>query len=162
MLDEELIAGKTVGDLGREAMWFVLHTMIALVLLAAVVATMYFMQLDQDSSGPKLIGLGLGALVPLIGGFFVAKIQGGSVAGYVWISGLLLFSVVCVWVLDLPTGPGLCEKCGAISKLTRTFFEINNGSGLMGGDGFLVGCLLPLSIIAYSMGAKLAFKTDND
>jgi hypothetical protein len=161
MLDEELIAGKTVGDLGREAMWFVLHTLIAVVLLAAVVATMYFMQLDQDSSGPKLIGLALGALVPLIGGFFIAKIQGTSVAGYVWISGILLFSVVCVWVLDLPTGPGLCEQCGAISKLTRTFFEINNGSGLMGGDGFLVGCLLPLSIIAYSMGAKLAFKTEN-
>jgi hypothetical protein len=162
MLDEELIAGKTVGDLGREAMWYVLHTVIALILLAGVVAVMYFMQLDQDTSGPKLIGLALGALVPLIGGFFIAKIQGGTIASYVWISGLLLFSVVCVWVLDLPTGPGLCENCGAISKLTRTFFEINNGSGLMGGDGFLVGCLLPLSIIAYSMGAKLALKTNND
>ena len=162
MLDEEFIAGKSVGDLGREAMWFALHTLIAIAILAVVVTIMYFMQLDQDASGPKLVGLGLACLVPMIGGFFIAKIQGESVAGYIWISGLLLFSVVCVWVLDLPTGPGLCEKCGAISKLTRTFFEINNGSGLMGGDGFLVGCLLPISIIGYSMGAKLAINTDNN
>jgi len=161
MLDDEFIAGKTVGDLGREAMWYVLHTLFAIIILAAVVSIMYFMQLDQDSSGPKLVGLALSFLVPLIGGFFITKVQGNAVSGYVWISGVLLFSVVCVWVLDLPTGPGLCEKCGAISKLTRTFFDINNGSGLMGGDGFLVGCLLPLSIIAYSMGAKLALKTEN-
>ena len=162
MLDEEFIAGKSAGDLGREAMWYALHTVIAIVILAVVVTVMYFMRLDQDSSGPKLIGVGLAFLIPLIGGFFIAKVQGNPVAGYVWISGLLLFSVVCVWVLDLPTGPGLCEKCGAFTKLTRTFFEINNGSGLMGGDGFLVGCLLPLSIIAYSLGAKLAFKAGDN
>ena len=160
MLDEELIAGKTVGDLGREAMWFVLHTLFAILILAAVAGTMYTMQLPQDSTNVKLAGIGLAFLIPMIGGFFIAKIQGTSVAGYVWISGILLFSVVCVWVLDLPTGPGLCEKCGAIDKLYRTFFDINNGSGLMGGDGLLVGTLLPLAIIGYSLGAKLAIGTE--
>jgi hypothetical protein len=160
MLDEESLPSKTVGDLGREAMWFALHTAIAIVILASSVTVMYFMKFDQDSSGPKFIGLVLAFLIPLIGGFLIARVQGNPVAGYVWISGVLLFSVVCVWVLDLPTGPGQCEKCGAVSKLTRTFFEINNGSGLMGGDGFLVGCLLPLSIISYAIGAKLAIKAD--
>ena len=109
---------------------------------------------------PKLVGTALALLVPLLGGFAIARVQGNYVAGYVWISGLLLFSVICVWVLDLPTGNGLCENCGAVSKLSRTFFEINNGSGLMGGDGLLVGTWLPLAIIGYSVGARLGLGKD--
>jgi len=73
----------------------------------------------------------------------------------VWISGLLTFCIVCVWVLDLPTGPGLCENCGAVEKLYRTFFDIDHGSGLMAGDGLLVGTWIPLSMIGYAIGAKI-------
>ncbi len=68
-----------------------------------------------------------------------------------------MFSVVCVWVLDLPTGPGLCEKCDSghlLERLIRTFFDIKHGSGLMGGDGLLVGTWIPLSMIGYAIGAK--------
>jgi hypothetical protein len=57
-------------------------------------------------------------------------------------------------VLDLPTGTGLCEKCLAFDKLYRTFFDISHGSGLMGGDGLLVGTWIPLSMIGYSVGAR--------
>ena len=78
MLDEEFIAGKSVGDLGREAMWYALHTVIAIVILAVVVTVMYFMRLDQESSGPKLIGVGLAFLIPLIGGFFIVDRAGRS------------------------------------------------------------------------------------
>ena len=161
MIEEtEYAQGKSVGDLGREAVWFALHTFIAILILAVVAGAMYSMQLPQDSTNVKLAGIGLSFLVPMIFGFFITKIQKSPVSGYVWISGVLLFAVVCVWVLDLPTGPGLCENCGAVRKLSRTFFEINNGSGLMGGDGLLVGTLLPLSIIGYSLGAKLALGTE--
>jgi ABC-type transport system involved in multi-copper enzyme maturation permease subunit len=158
--DAELTQGKSVGDLGQEALWYFLHTLFAILILAAVAGTMYAMQLPQDSTNVKLAGIGLSFLIPLIGGFFITKIQKSPVAGYVWILGVILFAVACVWVLDLPTGPGLCDGCGALRKLSRTFFEINNGSGLMGGDGLLVGTLLPLSIIGYSLGAKLALGTE--
>jgi hypothetical protein len=67
-----------------------------------------------------------------------------------------MFSVVCVWVLDLPTGNGLCENCRALKKLWRTFFYIYHDSGLMG-DGLLVGTSIPLSMIGYAIGAKSGF-----
>ena len=93
-------------------------------------------------------------LVPMFGGLVIARIQQNRVARYVWISGLVIFSIVCVWVLDLPTGNGLCETCGALEKLRRTFFTFTHGSGLMAGDGLLVGAWIPLSMISYAIGAR--------
>jgi hypothetical protein len=95
-----------------------------------------------------------------MGGFLIAKLQQNEIARYIWISGLLVFSVVCVWVLDLPTGNGLCENCGAVEKLWRTFFDISNGSGLMGGDGLLVGTWMPLAMIAYSIGVRFGLNKE--
>ncbi|HSY67651.1 MAG TPA: hypothetical protein VK813_03360 [Edaphobacter sp.] len=147
---------KTMGDLGREAVWFLTHTLIAFVLLAIVIGVMSLNHPDPDSASPKMLGTLLAFLVPVVGGFLLARIHRNDVAGYVWISGLVIFSIVCVWVLDLPTGNGLCENCGAGEKLWRTFFSFTHGSGLMGGDGLLVGAWIPLSMIGYAIGAKLA------
>ncbi len=66
-------------------------------------------------------------------------------------------SLVCVWVLDLPTGNGLCNDCGAFDKLWRTFFSIDHNSGLMAGDGLLIGTWTPLAMIGYAVGAKFGF-----
>ncbi len=111
---------------------------------------------DPDSPMPKLLGTILAFLVPLIGGFLLARVHRSDVAGRVWISGLILFLIACVAAFNLPTGPGLCESCGATEKLWRTFFTFNHGSGLMGGDGLLIGAWIPLSMIGYAIGAKLA------
>ena len=146
---------KSAGDLGREAVWFTAHTLIAVLILAAVIAVIALSHPSIDATEPKLLGTLLAFVVPLIGGFIIVKARPDPVASYVWISGLVMFSIVCVWVLDLPTGPGLCEKCGAVEKLYRTFFDINNGSGLMAGDGLLVGTWIPLSMIGYAIGARL-------
>ena len=146
---------KSAGDLGREAIWFTVHTVTAVFLLAVVVALIALSHPSIDAIEPKLLGTVLALIVPMLGGFVITKAKPDPIASYVWISGLLVFSIVCVWVLDLPTGPGLCEKCGAVDKLYRTFFDINNGSGLMGGDGLLVGTWIPLSMIGYAIGAKL-------
>jgi hypothetical protein len=146
---------KTAGDLGREALWFTIHTLLAVLILAVVVALFALSHPAVDDNGPKLLCTALALLVPMAGAFIIAKIRHDTVAGNVWIAGLLTFSIICVWVLDLPTGPGLCEKCGAVEKLYRTFFDINHGSGLMGGDGLLVGTWVPLSMIGYAIGAKL-------
>ncbi len=157
MADEfDLSQGKSPGDLGREALWFILHTLIAVALLALMVFIVSLTRPDIDASGPKVIGTLLAFLIPMFGGFIIAKSKHDPVAGYIWISGCIFFALVCVWVIDLPTGPGLCEKCGAIEKLYRTFFDVTHGSGLMGGDGLLVGSWIPLSMIGYAVGARFA------
>jgi hypothetical protein len=156
--ERDISQDKTPADLAREALLFLVHTLIAFVLLAIVIGVMSFNHPDPDSSTPKLLGTVLAFLAPLIGGFLLARIHHNNVAAYTWISGLVIFSIVCVWVIDLPTGPGLCENCGAIEKIWRTFFTFHHGSGLMGGDGLLVGAWIPLSMIGYAIGAKFAIK----
>jgi hypothetical protein len=151
--DFDLSPGKTAGDLTREALWFFIHTVMAVLVLAMVVFGFYLGQAEIDQESPKIYCTILALIVPMIVGYFVSKSHQDRTAKYVWISGLVTFSIVCVWVLDLPTGNGLCEKCGAVEKLTRTFFNINHGSGLMGGDGLLVGTWIPLSMIGYAIGA---------
>jgi hypothetical protein len=145
---------KTLGDLSREALWFTIHTIISVMVLAAVVGGMSWTHPDPEAIEPKLICTVLVFVVPMIFGFLIARKQQNDIAGYIWISGLLLFSVVCVFVLDLPTGNGLCENCGAIEKLWRTFFDITHGSGLMAGDGLFIGTWIPLSMIGYAIGAN--------
>jgi hypothetical protein len=159
MRDHDISQDKSVADLGRESLWFLGHTLFAVIFLAAALGGISLTHPDQDSVSPKLIGTILAFLVPMIGGFLIARVQQNYVARYVWISGVILFSVVCVWVLDLPTGNGLCETCGAVEKLWRTFFTFNHGSGLMGGDGLLVGAWIPLSMIGYGIGAGVALKS---
>jgi hypothetical protein len=150
---------KTIGDLGRESVWFLVHTTLAVVLLAAVLAAIWLSHPDPDSMRPKLLGTVLAFVAPMIGGFLAAHLQQNHVARYVWISGLVLFSILCVWVLDLPTGNGLCENCGAVEKLWRTFFTFNHGSGLISGDGLLLGAWVPLSMIGYATGAHAALES---
>lgn len=145
---------KSAGQLGLDALRYTFHTLLAVITLAIVVTLFALAHPQDDASGPKLLCTALALLVPMAAGFLIARSRHDSIAGYVWISGLVTFSIVCVWVLDLPTGPGLCEKCGAVEKLYRTFFNITNGSGLMGGDGLFVGTWIPLSMIGYAIGAK--------
>lgn len=151
---QDLSQGKSIGNLGREAGWFLTHTLLALLMLGAVIIGMTMNHPDPDAVNPKLLATALAFIVPMVGGFLIARRSQNDIASYVWISGLVVFAVVCVWVLDLPTGNGLCENCGAVDKLRRTFFSIQNGSGLMAGDGLLAGTWIPLSMIGYALGAK--------
>ncbi len=151
----EIRGNKTTKDLLREAGWFTLHTLIAVLVLVLVVAAFWIAKADPNSATPKLLCTAAAFLVPMIVGFVAGRLRRDSVANYVWISGLLTFAVVCVYVLDLPTGAGLCDGCGAVDKLWRTFFSIDHNSGLMAGDGLLIGTWIPLSMIGYAVGAKL-------
>ena len=156
--NKDISQGKSIGELGLEAFWFLTHSGLAFLFLVLVIGVMTLTHPDPDAIEPKLLGTILALLVPMVGGFLIARSQQNDIARYVWISGLVVFAVVCVWVLDLPTGNGLCENCGAIEKLWRTFFTFNHGSGLMGGDGLLVGAWIPLSMMAYAIGATFALK----
>ena len=72
-----------------------------------------------------IVGMTVSFLASLLVFQEVRAGQPFSGAVYTWISGLVIFSIVCVWVLDLPTGPGLCENCGALEKIWRTFFTFS-------------------------------------
>ena len=158
MHQRDISKDKSVGELGREAFWFLAHTLLAVAVLALVIGGMSLSHPDPEANTPKLLATVLAFFIPMVGGFALARVHRNEIARYVWISGLLLFSVVCVWVLDLPTGNGLCEHCGAVEKLWRTFFSIGSGSGLMGGDGLLVGSWLPLSMIGYAVGSQFGLE----
>ncbi len=150
-----LLQDKAPADLAREAAWFLTHTLLAFLLLVVTIGVMSLNHPDPDSTTPKFIGTALALLVPMIGGSTVVRFCRDNTAGYVWISGLVIFSLACVWVLDLPTGNGLCETCGAAEKLSRTFFTFTHGSGLMAGDGILIGAWIPLSMIGYAAGSRI-------
>ena len=154
--DVDVYQGKSIGDLGEEAVWFVLHTLIAIAIVLLIMFGGVAMHANPDAASPKEAATVLAFLLPLIVGFVIAKVRRDPAARYVWISGVLLFAIVCVWVLDLPTGNGLCEHCGALDKLTRTFFSIDNGSGLAGGWGLVLGTWVPLSLFGYALGARVA------
>lgn len=156
----EIRGNKTTTDLVREAGWFTLHTLFAVLILVAVMVAFWFARPDPLSASPKLFCTVAAFVAPMIGGFFAERVTRETVAGFVWISALIWFGIACVHVLDLPTGAGLCDGCGAIDKLWRTFFSIDRGSGLMGGDGLLYGTWIPLSMIGYAVGAKLARSID--
>ena len=73
MVDERDISqDKTPGDLGREAFWFLAHTLIAFILLVLMLAVMWMTHPDPDSATPKMLGTLLAFLVPMIGGFILA------------------------------------------------------------------------------------------
>ncbi len=151
----EISHEKTTGGRAREAACFFAHTLVAAILLAIAIGVISLNDPDPDSITPRLLGTVLAFLVPLTGGFLLARIHHNRIAGQVWICGLIIFSLACFSVIGLPTGRGLCEICGPGEKLWRTFFTLNRGSGLMGGDGLLIGTWAPLSMIGYAIGAKL-------
>jgi hypothetical protein len=154
--DFEVSQGKSIGELWIEAAWFTVHSILAVAIMLTAIGAFTLTHPSAEDPLPKLIGTALAFFVPLVFGFLIARQQQNDVARHVWIAGLLTFAVVCVWVLDLPTGNGLCEHCLAIEKLRRTFFDISNGSGLIGGWGLMIGTWFPLSLFGYALGAKFA------
>src|SRR5258708_16980363 len=118
--ERDISQDKTPGDLAREALWFLTHTLIAFVLFAIVIGVMSLNHPDPDSSTPKLLGTILAFLAPMIGGFLLARIHHNHIAVYTWLSGLVIFSIVFVSLMHLPTGTALCANSGAIEKLCRT------------------------------------------
>ncbi|GGA58009.1 hypothetical protein GCM10011507_06700 [Edaphobacter acidisoli] len=149
---------RTIGSLVREALWFLFHTAVAIGLVIAIITVMTLNHPDPDSAGPKVTLTVLAFLMPMFAGLIASRMQHNSNARHIWISGLVLFTIACVWVLDLPTGKGLCENCGSVEKVWRTIFSFSHGSGLMSGDGPLIGAWMPLSMISYAFGARFGLE----
>ena len=151
----DVYQGKSINDLGREAVSFLLHTLLAILVVVLILLVGSVFGPNPDAAGPKVIATLAAFALAVVAGFISMKVRHDYVARYVWISGIVLFAIVCVWVLDLPTETGLCEHCGAVEKLRRTFFSVENGSGLAGGWGLVLGCWTPLATFGYAVGAHL-------
>jgi uncharacterized membrane protein len=158
--DFEVSQGKSIGDLGREALWFAAHSLLAVFTLFCIMAVMLMLHTDQAAASPKMLATLLALLIPMVVGFLITKMSGNDIGRYVWIFGLIIFAVACVWVIDQPTGPGLCEHCTLTERLWRTFFSIQHGSGLIGGDGMVIGTWIPLSLFGYAIGSKLGIGSE--
>jgi hypothetical protein len=154
----EQTGGKSPSELMAEAFWFFAHTLISLVVYVALVAAI---QLARPQSFSMLLATGLAFGVPAVAGFIIALIWPNEIARYIWIFGLVWFSIVCVYVLDLPTGPGLCEHCGAVSKLWQTLVTFDHPSGLFYGSGNAFGTWPALANIGYAIGAKFGLKNNS-
>jgi hypothetical protein len=141
--------------LARQALSFVLHTLLALASWIALMLVGYAINPTGISQSVILV---LSMAVPLVAGLIVAKIHPSEMAAVVWLLGFIWLMIVGLYVLDLPTGPGRCFQCGAMDKLSRTFFSLPDASGLMDDDGPFIGTWPAAALVGYSIGAWLGMR----
>jgi energy-coupling factor transporter transmembrane protein EcfT len=146
---------QSTSKLSTQALSFFLHSLLA---LASWMALMLLGYAINPSGVPQLVILLLSAAVPLAVGFLVARIYPAEMATLVWLLGIIWFLIVCLWVLNMPTGPNQCLQCEATEKLTRTFYSLPSPSGHIDNDGPFIGTWPAVALVGYSMGAKLGFR----
>ena len=146
---------QSTSKLSSQALSFFLHTLLA---LGSWMALMLLGYAINPKGVPQLVILLLSAAVPLVVGFLIARIYPAEMATLVWLLGLIWFLIVCLWVLDMPTGPSQCFQCEATEKITRTFFSWPRPSGLIDDDGPFICTWPAVALVGYSIGAKLGFR----
>ena len=146
---------RSESKLTRQAIWFILHTLIAIGSWLALMGVGYAM---NPSRVPQFVILILSMLFPLLVGYLVNKFRKDEMAPVVWLMGLIWVLIVSLWILDMPTGPNECFQCNATEKLTRTFFSLPQPSGLIDDDGPFIGTWPAAALVGYSIGAQLALK----
>jgi ABC-type branched-subunit amino acid transport system permease subunit len=142
-------------NLLQQALSFALHTLIALGAWFLLMLAGY--ALNPPSVSQSLI-LFLSILVPLFVGYLVTRFRQDEMATLVWLVGLILMMIMCLWVLDMPTGPNACFQCDATEKLSRTFFNMPKPSGLLDDDGPFLATWPAAALIGYSIGAAIAYR----
>jgi len=149
--EEEEKASK----LSRQAVSFLLHTLLAICTWAALMAVGYAL---NPPGMPQFMILILSLGVPLIVGHVVTRFRQDEMATAVWLVGLIWVLIIALWVLDMPTGPNECFQCDATEKLTRTFFSLPKPSGLIDNDGPFLGTWPAAALLGYSIGARLGMR----
>ena len=140
--------------LSRQALAFFLHAMVG---LGAWIALMLLGYLIQPSI-PQTVILLFSVIVPAAAGLLFARMKPDPMAGHVWLAGLIWAMVVCLWILDMPTGPNACNECSAVEKLTRTLFSLPSPSGLIDNNGPFFCTWPAAALIGYSIGARLSMR----
>lgn len=141
--------------LSHQAITFSLHTFFAIGAWIAMIMVGYAI---NPTYVPQWIVLILSILVPLFAGNVIVKFKPDEMATQVWLAGLILFLMICLWILDMPTGPNACFQCDATAKLTRTLFSWPSPSGLIDNNGPFFGTWPAAALLGYSIGARLGLR----
>ena len=157
LLDEDRVEPPAT-NLSWQALWFFIHTVIALVAWIGLMMVGYALNPQGVSQTFILI---LSILVPLVVGHFVARLHPDELAPVVWLLGLIWMLILSIWILDMPTGPNQCFQCAATDKLARTFFSLPKPSGLIDDDGPFLATWPAAALLGYSIGAWLAVRHHN-
>ena len=144
------VAPEAIADIPNQAFWTLIHTLIA---LGAWVAMFILISLFNPGTIPVPVTTVLSFGVPFLVGNIFTRFKRNEMASAMWLVGLIWFLSVTLWVLDLPTGPNECLHCDASQKLYLTFVSLTQDSGLVDGQGRLIGTWPMAALTGYSLGA---------
>ena len=146
--------------LSRQALLFFLHTALALATWSLLMIVGYALNPPWFALGiiPQIAILGASLCAPLLVGFIVNRFRQDDMAPLIWLMGLIWALIICLWILDMPTGPGECYQCDATEKLSRTFFSWPSPSGLIDNDAPFLCTWPAAALVGYAIGAKFALR----
>lgn len=142
--------------LSHQAIAFFVHVILALVAWIGMILAGYAI---NPTYVPQFVVLALSIVVPLIAGNIVMRVKPDEMAAQIWLAGLIWFLVICLWVLDMPTGPNACFQCDATEKLMRTLFSFPTPSGLIDNNGPFFGTWPAAAMIGYAIGAHFGLRS---
>lgn len=153
--EEKEIHSQPEPNLAWQALWVLLHTILALGTWLALMLIGYAV---NPTGIPQWVILGLSVAVPLAAGFVVTKLRPDEMATMIWLIGVIWLMIFSLYLLDLPTGPGRCFQCSATEKLARSFLSLPRPSGLFDDDTPFLATWPAAALIGYSIGAKLGMR----
>jgi len=151
VLEEE----EKVANLAEQALWVLIHMVLA---IGSWVTTILVISLMKPDNVPVIITTALSFTVPFLVGNIFTRIKQNDMAPYTWLVGMIWFLIICLWILDMPTGPNQCYHCDASQKIFLTFFSPVEDSGLIDGQGRFVGTWPAVAFIGYGIGSRFALK----
>lgn len=138
-----------------QAASFAAHTLLALLVWAVLMLAGY--ALNPVNASQWLI-LALSLTLPFPVGFLINRRSQQEMAATIWLAGVIWTLIVCLWILDLPTGPNACAQCTAADKLARSLFSFPTPSGLLDDNAPFLATWPAAAMIGYSIGARLAMR----
>lgn len=140
-------------NLSRQAISFFVHILIA---LGAWFGFMLVGTAINPVGVPQGAILLMSAAIPLAIGYLVVRRRPSTMAEHIWLAGLIWVLIISLWILDMPTGPNMCNECGASDKLVRTLFSLPEPSGLIDNNGPFFCTWPAAALMGYAIGARLA------
>jgi len=152
-MEDLILEDERTSTIAAQALWVAIHTIIA---LGTWIAVLVAVTLTNPQSVPVAVTWSMAFIFPFLVGFFFTKYKQNEMAPHVWLIGLIWFLIICLWILDMPTGPNQCYHCDATQKMVLTFFSTTEDSGLIDGQGRFVGTWPATALVAYGFAGGLA------
>jgi hypothetical protein len=96
---------EKVSNLAEQALWVFVHTLLAIGSWVAMILAISLMRPDNI---PVIVTLALSFSIPFLVGNIFTRVKQNDMAPYTWLIGLIWFLIICLWILDMPTGPNQC------------------------------------------------------